>query len=85
MQEHAEKCAEREILRIAAKTSSSLQQLATACIDDHLFLAEDFVSTGELCDACVQILLKRLYFVKTWSTRFALPGVIFFKGSHQVE
>ena len=55
MQGHAQKCVER-YCKLANKTASSLQQVVTSCIDDHLLPPEDFESKGERSGMCVCVL-----------------------------
>ena len=51
MEGHAEKCVER-YCALARKDVSSLQQVATPCIDDHLVPPEDHETTRELSALC---------------------------------
>ena len=55
---HAEKCI--EIYYASAKNVSSLQQVATPCIDDHLTPPEHNETTGELSAVGAQIVLTCL-------------------------
>ena len=47
MKGRAEKCGERHS-ELAETDISSLQQMATWCIDDHLIPPEDFGTTGDV-------------------------------------
>ena len=51
----AEKCVERCCVR--AQKISSLQHMATWCIEDHLKPPEDYETTGEISAVCAQIVL----------------------------
>ena len=54
MEGHAEESVER-YCELAKKDVSSLQQVATACIDDHQIPPEDYATTGALSAVCAQI------------------------------
>ena len=54
MEGHAEKSVER-YCELAKKDVSSLQQVATPCIDDHQISPEDYATTGALSAVCAQI------------------------------
>ena len=45
----------------AQKDVSSLQQVATPCIDDHQIPPGDYETTGEFTAVCAQIVMKCLY------------------------
>ena len=63
MEGHAEICVER-FCQLAKKDMSTLQQVATPCIDDHQIPREDYETTGEFSAVCVQIVLKYLYLAR---------------------
>ena len=56
---HAEQCFER-YHEFGQKDVSTLQQVATPCMDDHQIPLEDYETTGELSAVCAQIVLKCL-------------------------
>ena len=43
MSGHAEQCVER-YLELSGKSESSLKQVATPCLDDHMFSPEEFIA-----------------------------------------
>ena len=49
-----------EMLRITKEKVSSLQQVATPCIDDHLIPPEEYETNGKLSAVCAQMVLKCL-------------------------
>ena len=64
MEGHAEMCFER-YCESAKNNVSSLQQVATPCIDSHLVPPEDCETTGKLSAVCAQIVLKCLFLTGT--------------------
>ena len=63
MKGHAEQSVER-YLDLANKHVSSLKQVSTPCIDDHMLLPDDFVTKGELSPVAARIVLKCLYMAR---------------------
>jgi len=57
---HSEQAVER-YLELSGKKEASLAKVATACIDDHLLQAEDFITKGQLEESAAKIVLKVLY------------------------
>ena len=57
---HSEQCVER-YLELTGKDESSLRQVATPCIDDHLIPPEDFEAKGEVSPVAARIVLKTLF------------------------
>ena len=60
MHGHAEGCVER-YCSLAGKSAESLTKVATPCMDDHQFTAEDLESKGTLAAVAARIVLKVLY------------------------
>ena len=63
MKGHAVQCVER-YCELAKADVSSLKQVATPAIDDHLMTTEDFVNKGVLSSVCSRIVLKILYLAR---------------------
>lgn len=60
MQGHVKQTVER-YLELSGKTETSLRQVGTPCIDDHLILPEELEEKGELSPVAARIVLKALY------------------------
>ena len=60
MKGHSEQCVDR-YLELSGKHESSLKEVATPCIDDHLLSPEDFESKGELSPVAAKLVLKALF------------------------
>ena len=63
MQGHAEQSVDK-YCELAHVKRSTLKKVATPCIDDHMFSADELVVKGELHDCCARIVLKVLYFAR---------------------
>ena len=72
MKGHAEKCFER-YCALATTSVSSLQQVATPCIDNHSIPPEEYETTGELPAVCAQRVLTCLYLA-----RIGRPDLLWF-------
>ena len=59
----AEQCVER-YLELSKQKESDLKQVATPCMDDHLFAPEDFTERGELDSVASKCVLKALHLAR---------------------
>jgi len=60
---HAQQCVER-YCELAKVTESTLKQVETPCIDDHMLQPEDFEKPGKLAPVAARIVLKFLYLAR---------------------
>ena len=63
MQGHARQCVEK-YLELSGKTEASLKAVGTPCLDDHMFLEQDFTTKGDLSPVAARIVLKALYLAR---------------------
>ena len=80
MRGHAENLVER-YCELVEKYVSSLQQVATPCVDDHLIPRNKRRALGCLCPHCAEMLVLG----KNRETRFASVSEHFGKVSHKIE
>ena len=62
------KCIER-YCESAKQDVSTLQEVATPCIDDDRIPPKDYETTGEHSSVCAHVVLRCLYFGRNWTTR----------------
>ena len=76
MKDRAEKCFER-CCELAKKNVSSLQQVSTPCMDDHLQPRRNYETSAELCASCAQIVHKCCFLERNgrpdslWSVKYS--------------
>ena len=63
MMGHGVQCVER-YLELSGLPLSSLKEVTTPCIDDHLIAPEDNITKGRLASVCSKCVLKVLYFAR---------------------
>ena len=60
---HAQSCVDK-YLELSGLKTSDLKNVATPCMDDHMFTDEDFTTKGKLSPICARIVLKVLYLAR---------------------